>query len=89
VSYHLPCHQSEIPQGANGQLDLEGDSSSQRVRARASDAQRNPVRRRNQQGEETTAHQTDKKPGSNSDLPQEAEGETDHLPETASNRLLG
>jgi hypothetical protein len=83
VSYHLPCHQGEIPQGANGQLDLEGDSSSQRVRARASDAQRN------QRGEETTAHQTDKKPGSNSDLPQEAEGETDHLPETASNRLLG
>jgi hypothetical protein len=32
------------------------------------------VRHRNQQGEGSTTHQTGKNPGSNSDLPQEAEG---------------
>jgi hypothetical protein len=46
----------------------------------ASDAQQNPVKCRNQQREGNTSHQTDKNPGSNSDLPQEAEGEPDHLP---------
>jgi hypothetical protein len=35
-----------------------------------------------QQGVGSTAHQTGKNPGLNSGLPQEAEGETDHLPET-------
>jgi hypothetical protein len=45
---------------------------------RASDAQQNPVR--NQQGKGSTAHKTGKNLGSNSDLPQEAEGELDHLP---------
>jgi hypothetical protein len=38
------------------------------------------VRRRSQQGKGSTAHQTGKNPGSNSDLLQEAEGEPDHLP---------
>jgi hypothetical protein len=32
---------------------------------------------------------TDENLGSNLGLPQEAEGETNHLPETTSNRLLG
>jgi hypothetical protein len=35
--------------------------------------------------EGNTAYQTGKNLGSNSGLPQEAEGETDHLPENASN----
>jgi hypothetical protein len=47
---------------------------------RASDAQWNPVRCRNQRGEGSTTHQTGKNLGSNSGLLQEAEGETDHLP---------
>jgi hypothetical protein len=37
------------------------------------------VRCRNQQGEGSTTHQTGKNLGSNSGLPQEAEGELDHL----------
>jgi hypothetical protein len=56
---------------------------------RASDAQWNLVRHRNQQVEGNTTHQTGKNPGSNSGLPQEAEGETDHLPETTSNHIFG
>jgi hypothetical protein len=71
--------QEEIPTGASRQLDLEGESSFGRVRVRASDTQRNPVRCRNQRGEGSTAHQTGKT-GSNSGLPQDAEGELDHLP---------
>jgi hypothetical protein len=47
---------------------------------RVLDVQWNPVRCRNQKGEGNTAHQTGKDLGSNSGLPQEAEGETDHLP---------
>jgi hypothetical protein len=46
------------------------------------------VRHRSQQRERSTTHQTGKNPDSNSGLPQEAEGETDHLPETASNQLF-
>jgi hypothetical protein len=38
---------------------------------------------------ESTALQTEKNLGSNLGLLQEAEGETDHLPEATSNRLLG
>jgi hypothetical protein len=53
---------------------------------KASDAQWNPVRSRNQFG--STAHQPDKNPGSNSGFPQEAEREIDHHPETISNHLL-
>jgi hypothetical protein len=34
----------------------------------------------NQRGEGSTTHQTGKNLGSNSGLPQEAEGELDHLP---------
>jgi hypothetical protein len=75
----LDC-QEEIPPGTNGQLDSEGDGSSWRIGVRALDTQWNPVRRRNQLG--STAHQIGKNPGLNSGLPQEAEGETDHLPET-------
>jgi hypothetical protein len=85
MSYHLPCPrdcQEEMPPGTNRQLDPEGDSFSRRVRLMASDAQWNPVRGRNQRGEGSTAHQTGKNSGSNSGLPQEAEGEIDHLPET-------
>jgi hypothetical protein len=48
----------------------------------------NLVRPRNQQGERSTIHQIGKNPGSNSGLPQEAEGETDHLSETTSNILF-
>jgi hypothetical protein len=48
----------EIPPGANRQLDLEGDSSFQRVGVRALDAQQNLVRCRNQRGEGSTAYQT-------------------------------
>jgi hypothetical protein len=47
---------------------------------RASDAQWNPVRCRNQRREGSTTHQTGENLGLNSDLHQEAEGETDHLP---------
>jgi hypothetical protein len=75
-----PDCQEEIPPGTKKQLDPEGDSSSQRVGMKVSDAQWNPLRPRNQQGEGSTAHQTDKNLGSNSDLSQEAEGETDHFP---------
>jgi hypothetical protein len=81
--------QEKIPSSVNGQLDPEGDLSSQQVRVRASDAQRNPVRHKNKQGEGSTTHQTCKDPGSNSNLPQEAEGEINQLPETTSNHLLG
>jgi hypothetical protein len=76
---HSP-RQEELPPGANRQLDPEEDSSTQEVGVRASDAQQNPVRHRNQQGEGSIVHQTGKNPGSNSGLPQEAEGELDHLP---------
>jgi hypothetical protein len=96
VSYHPPCHQGESPQTAGRRShQVPIDSLSQRRipppsdLGRALDAQWNPVRSRNQQGEGITTHRTGKKPGSNSGLPQEAEGETDHLPETVSNRLLG
>jgi hypothetical protein len=64
------------------------DSSSQWVRVKALDAQWNLVRHRNQQGEGSTAHQTGKNLGSNSGLPQEAEGETELLRETDSKHLL-
>jgi hypothetical protein len=50
-----------------------GDSFPRQVGARASDAQRNPVRHRNQLG--NSAHQTGENPDSNSGLPEEAEGE--------------
>jgi hypothetical protein len=79
---HPQDHPEKIQPGANAQFDPEGESSSQQVGVKASDAQRNLVRCRNQRGEGSTAHQTGKSPGSNSGLPQEAEGETDHLPET-------
>jgi hypothetical protein len=69
-------------------LIQRGDSSSLWVGVRASDTQQNPVRCRNQLGEGSTAHQTGKNPGSYSGLPQEAEGETDHLPESVSNCLF-
>jgi hypothetical protein len=46
------------------------------------------VRCRNQGGEGTTAHQTGKNTGLNLSLLQEAEGEIDHLQETASNHLF-
>jgi hypothetical protein len=84
---HAPDHQEKIPPGAKGQLDPEGDSSSRLVRVKALDAQQNLVRHRNQLG--STAHQIGNNLGSNSDLPQEAEGETDHLPETNSNYRMG
>jgi hypothetical protein len=58
--------QKEIPPGANWQLDPDGDSSSWQVRVRASDAQWNSVRHRNQWEEGSTAHQTGKNLGSNS-----------------------
>jgi hypothetical protein len=70
----------EVPPGINGQLDPEGESSSWQVGVSASDTQWNLVRHRNQQGEGSTAHQTCKNLGSNSGLPQEAEGDTDPLP---------
>jgi hypothetical protein len=47
---------------------------------RALDAQRNPVRCRNQRGKGSIAHQTGRNLGSNSGLPPEAEGELDHFP---------
>jgi hypothetical protein len=83
---HPLDHREKIPLGANGQLDPEGDSSFWGVRVKASDTQRIPVRCRNQPG--SAAHHTGKNPGSNSGLLQEAERETDHLLETASNHLL-
>jgi hypothetical protein len=55
-------------------LDAEGDSSSWQVGVRALEAQRNPVRYRNQWGEGNTAHQTGRNLVSNSGLPQEAMG---------------
>jgi hypothetical protein len=54
---------------------------------RASDAQRNPLRCRNQF--RSTAPHIGKNLGSNSGLPQEAEGESDHLPETAKELPVG
>jgi hypothetical protein len=56
---------------------------------RALDAQQNSMRCRNQQVKGCTSHQTGKNPGLNSGLPQEAEGETDHLPKISSNCLYG
>jgi hypothetical protein len=47
---------------------------------KALDVQQNPVRHRNQGREGSIAHQTGKSLGSNSGLPQEAEGKLDHLP---------
>jgi hypothetical protein len=84
---HPPDHQQKIPPGANIQLDLKGWFILPAVRMRASDTQQNVVRCRNQLG--STAHQIGKNLGSNLDLPQEAAGETDHLPDTTSNCLLG
>jgi hypothetical protein len=54
---------------------------------KALDPQQNSVRHRNEPG--STTHQIGKNLSSNSGLPQEAEGETDHLPETASNHIFG
>jgi hypothetical protein len=48
--HSLVC-QGKIPPGVNGQLDPEGNSSSQRVGVRALHAHWNPVRHRNQRGE--------------------------------------
>jgi hypothetical protein len=79
VSYHLPCHWGASPGPLGGDQD-RGASSSQRVRVRASNAQQNPLRCRNRL--RSTDLHTGKSLGSNSGLPQEAEGETDHLPET-------
>jgi hypothetical protein len=75
-----PDCQEEIPPGTNGQFDPEVHSSFRRVGVRASDAQQNPVRHRNQRGEGSNAHQTGNNLGSNSGLPQVGEGGTDHLP---------
>jgi hypothetical protein len=80
IGVHPPDRREKIPPGANGHLDPKGDSSSQEVGVRALDAQWNPLRHRNQLG--STTHQIGKNLGSNSGLPQEAAGETDHLPET-------
>jgi hypothetical protein len=55
--------------------------------ARALDAQRNPLSHRNQLG--STGLHTGKNLGLNSGLLQEAGGESDHLPETSSNCLMG
>jgi hypothetical protein len=67
-------------------LILQGIRPHGQVGVKASDAQQNLVRRRNQLG--STTCQTGKNLDSNVGLPQEAEGETDHLPETTSNCLL-
>jgi hypothetical protein len=76
----VPPDCQEIPPGTNRHLDPEGDSSSHRVRVRASNDKQNPVWCRNQREERSTAHQIGKNLGSNSGLPQVAEGDTDHLP---------
>jgi hypothetical protein len=68
-------------------LNQRGNSFSQRVGESALDVHRTPLRHRNQL--RNTALRAGKKPGLNSDLLQEAEGESDHLPETISNCLLG
>jgi hypothetical protein len=94
MSYHLPCHRGASPQTTGRRsyqtpmdsLIWRRDSSFQQVGVRASSAQRNPLRCRNQL--RSTALHTGKNLGSSSGLPQEAERETDHLPETASNYLL-
>jgi hypothetical protein len=81
--------QEKIPPGASGQLDLEEGlvllvSQGEGLRCTTEpDEMQESVRGRE------TACQIGKNSGSNSGLPQEAEGETDHLPETASNSLLG
>jgi hypothetical protein len=69
---HPPDRWEEIPPGANGQLDPEGRFI-QQVGARALDAQRNPLRHRNQF--RSTALHAGKNPGSNSGVLQEAEGD--------------
>jgi hypothetical protein len=95
VSYHLPLAPGCIPRTTgrrSHQVPMDSliprkDLSFQWVRAKASAAQRNPLRLKNQF--RNTALCTGKNPGSNSGLPQKAEGESDHLPETTSNCLLG
>jgi hypothetical protein len=96
VICHLSCHQGASPGLLEEDLTRHQQtawsgrgSSSWWVGVKAWDAQWKLVRLRNQQGEGSTTHQSAKNPGSNLGLPQEAEGETDHLPETASNHLLG
>jgi hypothetical protein len=87
VSYHLHCHRGASDWTARrrpyqvpmDRLIQKGDSSSRLVGVRASDAQWNPVRCRNQRGEGSTTHQNGKNLASNSGLPHEAEGELDHF----------
>jgi hypothetical protein len=80
----LDCWE-KIPLGINRHLDLEEGLILQWVGGRTTEL----VRHKNQQVAGRTAPQTGKNSSLNSDLPQGAEGETDHLPETTSYCLLG
>jgi hypothetical protein len=80
VSHHLsstghilPDRQEEIPPGANGQLDLEGDSSSWQSQGEGLGCTTEPSKAQEpaREGEHCS---------SNADLSQEAEAGPDHLP---------
>jgi hypothetical protein len=74
---HPLNHQEKIPPGANGQLDLEEGFIPSASRGEGLGC----TMELGDQGEGSTALQIGKNPGSNSDLPQEADRETNHLPE--------
>jgi hypothetical protein len=79
----------EIPLGTNRQLDLEEGFILLASRGEGLKCTEEPDEVWDQRGEGSATCQTGKNPGSNSGLPQKAEGETDHLPETATNHLSG
>jgi hypothetical protein len=87
VVFSPPCHWLSVPSLLGGpplqapldRVDLGGGSlSPSELRRQVLVAQRNLKRLRNQLGSPT--YQTGKNLGSNSGLPQEAEGESDQLP---------
>jgi hypothetical protein len=92
VSYHLPCHWDAYPRPLRGDPTRNqwtawsrgGNSSFQKVGTRVSDAQRNPLRCRNQLSSTTLRTDFGFRPASGGRTE-----ESDHLPETASNWLLG
>jgi hypothetical protein len=79
----------DVPTGANGHFDLEEGFILPVSWGEALGCTTDLVRHRNQEGEGRTTYQTGNNQCSNSVLPQKAEGETDHLPETTRNHLLG
>jgi hypothetical protein len=81
---HPLDHWEEIPPSANGQVDPKGEFVLLASQGKGLGCTKGPT-----ENQLRSTLCTGKNPGSNSGLPQEAEGEIDHLPKTTTNHLLG